>query len=109
MTQWLMPLYKWVGASYPKASLVVVCLIGALIVGGMWFLTGREYQEKNGAPDSASAIPSQASKAEPHAKVFVPTTPSAPLDDYEKNILLPIISKYQNEHNGQAPSADWVN
>src|ERR1700687_2302119 len=51
MTQWLLPLYKWVGVAHPKVSLVVMFLIGGLIFGGMWYLTGREYREQH--PESA--------------------------------------------------------
>jgi hypothetical protein len=54
MTQWLLPLYKWIGAGHPKASLVVMFLIGGIIFGGMWFLTGREYQESLKKAQSAT-------------------------------------------------------
>jgi len=60
MTQWLLPLYKWVGVGHPKASLVTMFLIGGLIFGGMWYLTGREYQEslkKNLLPPPTQPIP----------------------------------------------------
>jgi hypothetical protein len=45
MNQWLLPLYKWVGASHPTASLIGMFLVGGFLFGGMWYLTGREYQE----------------------------------------------------------------
>lgn len=65
MTQWLLPLYKWIGAGYPKATLLAFFILGGLLFGGMWYLTGREYQEslkKNppaGIADNSNIVPKQ--------------------------------------------------
>jgi hypothetical protein len=74
MTQWLLPLYKWVGVGHPKASLTVMFLIGGLIFGGMWYLTGREYQESLKRPQlpPESALPIQPSQPPPNNQKDVP-------------------------------------
>jgi len=46
MFEWMMPVYKVFGAAHPRFSLVAISLLGALLFGGFWWLTGREYNEQ---------------------------------------------------------------
>jgi len=93
MTQWLLPLYEWVGVGHPRASLVVMFLIGGVIFGGMWYLTGREYQEtlKKSQQTSVSASPA--------------------IDPQQQRvaILSKIVTEYQGGHNMQMPTFEWIN
>jgi hypothetical protein len=65
MTQWLVPLYKWLGVSYPIASHVVMFLLGGILLGGMWYLTGREYRDslERNKPTAGDTHPHETARA----------------------------------------------
>ena len=44
--QWLVLIYKHIGAGYPWISLVIMFLLGGLMFSGAWYLVGRAYQDQ---------------------------------------------------------------
>lgn len=50
---WLKAVYEWVGVPYPKLSLAVVTILGAVTAFGVWSFMGRLV-----AKDQAVTIPS---------------------------------------------------
>lgn len=42
---WMMPLYRAIGAQYPVLSAICVCVCASVFFGGWWLLTGHEYRE----------------------------------------------------------------
>jgi hypothetical protein len=110
MTQWLLPLYKWVGVSHPRASFLVMFLFGGLIFGGMWYLTGREYQESSqktrppGTTDKPK-VPDATKYASP---VSAPPEPEL-TDEQKRNIVTKLVQTYRQKNKGKNPTIGWIN
>lgn len=47
-------LYEIVGAPYPKLTLAVACLAGAIVFGFIWYSIGRDYAKSVSAQKAAS-------------------------------------------------------
>jgi hypothetical protein len=52
---WLKPIYEMVGTPFPRASFVIVVILGAAISGGLWKLVGRQV-ERDHQLTSPSAV-----------------------------------------------------
>jgi hypothetical protein len=42
-------LYEVLGASWPRVSIAIAALIGAIVFGGSWWLIGKQYEKQQGA------------------------------------------------------------
>jgi len=125
MVDWMMPIYKWVGVPYPKTSLAVAIFLGALLFGGWWWLTGREYREQNqpaakteqaqNNPDGnvGMGVPGagQARNSDNSGKSSTATKKSpSPTSDAEKlAIVMPLVQKYKDRNAGKLPTIAWLN
>jgi hypothetical protein len=126
MVDWMMPIYKVIGAPFPKISLIVATLLGALLFGGWWWITGREYRElyQSGAkseqaqkpPDgNAGTAPGagqsgKSANSDKSSTAAKKTSPSAPTTDDEKRaIVMVLVQKFKDSHAGKLPTIAWVN
>jgi hypothetical protein len=76
---WLKAIYGVIGAEHPTLSLVGAATIGALIVGGAWWLVGREYtRETRASNHSVADVPSFGSITTPPSGVPSSSATGAP-------------------------------
>lgn len=101
MTQWLLPLYKWIGVSHPIASLVGISLLGGLIFGGMWYLTGRDYQE--------SLAKNQQISSQSGGQAKTNNATIEPQQQERLAIISQLVEDYTKEHKQKMPTFRWLN
>jgi hypothetical protein len=46
MWEFLKALYEQLGSDYPRSSVVVAAMIGAIVFGGSWWLIGKQYEKE---------------------------------------------------------------
>ena len=59
--EWLKAIYGVIGAEYPILSLIGAAVLGAFLLGGAWWLVGREYRKEYREIAEVTAAPSQPS------------------------------------------------
>ena len=57
----LKPLYEAFGTPYPRASQVVVTILGALVAGSLWWFVGKQVEKDHQVSTAPSQISSPAS------------------------------------------------
>ncbi len=80
--EWLKSLYEFLGSQYPRAAIVAMATIGAIVFGGGWWLIGKQYEKAKAA--AATAI---AATQPPMQTILMPA----------QERLLDVIAKHQRE------------
>lgn len=68
---WPKTLYEVLGSQYPRLSILIAALVGAIVFGGGWWLIGKQYERgraetlRAGAVGTATAEPGAATMAGP--------------------------------------------
>ncbi len=87
---WLKTLYEVLGSQYPRLSIIISALIGAMIFGAGWWLIGKEYEK-----EQREAALSGASS--PGLSVSVPNTQQGPTLSPVQERLLELLAEYQKK------------
>lgn len=88
---WLKTLYEVLGATYPRLSLVVAAILGALASGGAWWLIGKQY-EKERTRTGVSIVENTTRGLPPTSLDTASITPTKePLQDLARLLLSEVI------------------
>jgi hypothetical protein len=65
--EWLKALYETFGTPYPRASLVVVAVLGAIFSAAVWVFAAKQVEKDHQVPSNPSRVSGPASTAGPQS------------------------------------------
>lgn len=88
--EWLKALYEVLGGDYPRLSLAIAALIGALLFGGGWWVIGQQHEKQRRAIVSTSREEADAGRSRPAPETSPALTPL-------QERLLKLLAGYQEQ------------